>query len=143
MIGNDILDNTHVFLGDDNPITLSRIYQFEFICKYQMAWYPFDTQRCRMILTLASSAYLMMELQPGELNYFGSQDLTMYFIKEIKIEHGMMGSKPMVYVEVMLGRRLLSTVLTIYLPTFLLNIIGFATNFFKVNYQWILILIYQ
>ena len=64
-----------------------------------MAWYPFDTQRCRMILTLASSADLMMELQPGELNYFGSQDLTMYFIKGSKIETGMMGSKPMVYVE--------------------------------------------
>ena len=52
---------------------------------------------------------------------------------EGEIEPGMMGTKPIIYVEVTLGRRLLSTVLTIYLPTILLNFIGFATNFFKVN----------
>ena len=36
-----------------------------------------------------------------------------------------------IVVEVILGRRLLSTILTVYTPTLLLNIIGHSTNFFK------------
>ena len=34
-------------------------------------------------------------------------------------------------VQVMLGRRLLGTVLTVYIPTILLVIIAYCTNFFK------------
>ena len=37
----------------------------------------------------------------------------------------------MVWAEIVLGRRLLSTILTVYVPTFLLNVISYATNFFK------------
>ena len=133
VIGSEVLDNTHVFLGEQNPITLSRIFQYEFICIYQMAWYPFDTQRCKIVVTLAGNADLMMKLQPGKLNYLGPKDLTQYFIKDSKIQNGTRSNKPVVYVEVTLGRRLLSTILTVYLPTILLNVIGFATNFFKVR----------
>ena len=97
-----------------------------------MAWYPFETQRCRIIVTLADNAHLMMKLLPGKLKYLGPHDLTMYFIKKTEIKNGSTGNKPMIYIEVTLGRRLLSTLLTVYLPTILLNIICFATNFFKV-----------
>ena len=34
----------------------------------------------------------------------------------------------------MLGRRLLSVVLTVYIPTVLLNVIGHITNYFKPFY---------
>ena len=34
----------------------------------------------------------------------------------------------------MLGRRLLSVILTVYIPTILLNIIGHITNYFKPFY---------
>ena len=36
-----------------------------------------------------------------------------------------------VEVEVVLGRRLIGTFMTIYMPTILLNIIGHSTNYFK------------
>ena len=37
-------------------------------------------------------------------------------------------------VEVILGRRLIGTFMTIYMPTILLNIISHATNYFKAPY---------
>ena len=40
-----------------------------------------------------------------------------------------------VSVRVTLGRRLLSTFMTIYVPTLLLNIIALTTNYFKVGDQ--------
>ena len=39
--------------------------------------------------------------------------------------------KKAIVIEVILGRRLLSTILTVYTPTLLLNVIGHSTNFFK------------
>ena len=40
-------------------------------------------------------------------------------------------SNETVEVEVVLGRRLIGTFMTIYMPTILLNIIGHSTNYFK------------
>ena len=37
-------------------------------------------------------------------------------------------------VEVILGRRLIGTFMTIYMPTILLNIISHSTNYFKAPY---------
>ena len=113
--------------------TLSRIHRKEFICVYHIAMYPFDTQRCKIIISLGGNADEFIDLLPGNLEYLGPEDLTIYFIKKTVIHRGSSNKKRVVYVEVTLGRRLLSTVLTVYLPTILLNIIGFSTNFFKVD----------
>ena len=94
--------------------------------------YPFDTQRCRIHISLLGDSDEFINLLPGLLSYLGPEDLTIYFIKKTAIHTGQSNSNVIVYVEVTLGRRLLSTVLTVYLPTILLNVIGFSTNFFKV-----------
>ena len=75
----------------------------------------------------------MIILMPGKLRYLGPENLTRYFIKNTAIRDGTSNNEIVVLVEVTLGRRLLSPVLTVYLPTILLNVIGFSTNFFKVR----------
>ena len=40
--------NTQYFEGSKNILQLSRIYHIEFLCIYNMALYPFDTQTCRL-----------------------------------------------------------------------------------------------
>ena len=75
----------------------------------------------------------MIYLTPENLKYLGPKDLTQYFIKHTEIRNDTSNNEMVVIVEVTLGRRLLSTVLTVYLPTILLNVIGFSTNFFKVR----------
>ena len=69
-----------------------------------------------------------VELVPSELNYLGPQDLTQYFIRQTSINRTVTG---FIKVEVVLGRRLLGTVLTVYIPTILLVIIAHMTNYFK------------
>ena len=133
LVDMDMVYNTEIFRGDENFITLSRSYRQEFICIYQIAWYPFDTQRCRIVLSLLGNSGEFVNLITGKLAYLGPEDLTIYFIKQTTIQRMMSNDDVSVYVEVTLGRRLLSTVLTVYLPTLLLNVIGFSTNFFKVT----------
>ena len=40
--------------GEENPFILSRVYDVDWICEYNMAWYPFDTQSCSMIFEVGS-----------------------------------------------------------------------------------------
>ena len=67
----------------------------------------------------------------GQQN-LGPTELTQYFIwnTEMSIEL-INGDQQAANFKITLGRRLLGTLLTIFLPTVLLNIIGHSTNYFK------------
>ena len=43
-----ISKNIFYFKGAENILELSRTYRVDFICNYNMALYPFDTQTCSM-----------------------------------------------------------------------------------------------
>ncbi len=40
------------FSGSDNPLTISRVYDLEFLCRFDMSTYPFGEQRCSMVLVM-------------------------------------------------------------------------------------------
>ena len=97
-----------------------------------MAWYPFDTQTCSMIFTTTGESGNFVKLIKGSFQYEGPKELTRYFIRDNKIfvidlKSGFQG----ISAEVTLGRRLLATILTVFLPTILLNVIGHSTNYFR------------
>ena len=46
------LRNSYIFRGEDNPITLSRVYSAPYLCNFNMQTYPFDTQKCSIILIM-------------------------------------------------------------------------------------------
>ena len=83
-----------------------------------------------MKLSMEGNSGIFVELVPGQIEYEGPIDLSQYYIREKGIEK----RKSQIEVKFTLGRRLLSSILTIYVPTLLLNIIGLATNYFKVRY---------
>ena len=137
-------DNIFVFDGANNPFVMSRVYDVDWICDYDMRWYPFDTQvrfgailislylltfqSCAMIFDSDGNSGEFVELVAEELNYLGPKDLTQYFIRQTNMNKTIKGS---IRVEVVLGRRLLGTVLTVYIPTILLIFIAHTTNYFK------------
>ena len=41
---DSVKDNIFIFDGADNPFVMSRVYDVDWICDYDMRWYPFDTQ---------------------------------------------------------------------------------------------------
>ena len=60
--------------GEENPFVLSRVYDVDWVCEYNMAWYPFDTQSCGMIFEVGSisvlstkSDFLRRRETPGSL----------------------------------------------------------------------------
>jgi hypothetical protein len=126
------LENAYIFKGEDNPLTIARIYDSEFLCEFDMATYPFDTQVCSIIITMKGNTDNFINIVGRHLNYSGPIDLTQYFIKEYTMqESAARNGKKALKVDLVFGRRILATILTTYLPTCLLCIVCFSTNYFK------------
>ena len=43
------IQSSYIFKGAENPLVMSRVYSEDFICKFNMRNYPFDTQKCSLI----------------------------------------------------------------------------------------------
>ena len=41
---DEVHNNILIFEGAQNPLILERVYDVEWICIYDMRWYPFDSQ---------------------------------------------------------------------------------------------------
>ena len=128
---SSVSEDIDIYKGSENKISMSRLYNIDFFCDYDMRWFPFDAQTCFMVLKLGGGNEKLVSLTPGPLEYLGPEELTQYYVKKYSISETILENAKGLSVSVTFGRRLLGTVLTVYLPTVLLNIIGHATNFFK------------
>ena len=125
------LRNFHSYEGKENTLQLKRVLDTRFLCDYNMALYPFDTQSCSLDFVVTEESNDFSKLKSGILINSGPTELTQYFIKKHFISMEEIKGRSGVRVTVILGRRLLSNTLTVYLPTVLLNLIGHLTVYFK------------
>ena len=47
--------NNHLYSGDENEITISRVFATTFSCEFYLSYYPFDIQNCSMDFVLQVS----------------------------------------------------------------------------------------
>ena len=123
--------NIYIFNGKETKLEMSRVYNTEFLCEFTMAWYPFDTQTCHLDFVLDASAAAFVKLVNGSLDYWGPVELAQYFVRSRMMQEYTFRDRNGVRVMVVLGRRLLSNILTVYVPTVLLNTMGHITVYFK------------
>ena len=128
---SSISEDIDIYKGSENSISMSRLYNIDFFCDYDMRWYPFDAQTCFMVMKLGGGTEKLVSLSPGLLKYLGPEELTQYYVKMYSIQEASLDNAKGLSVSITFGRRLLGTILTVYLPTVLLNVIGHVTNFFK------------
>ena len=119
------------YKGSENEIKMSRVYEVDFICDYNMMFYPFDIQTCTANLIIDGNSAKFIDLIPGNLTYSGSIDLAQYYVMDYETYNSDIKGKVGVKVSLTLGRRLLGTILTVYVPSILLNVVGHSTNYFK------------
>jgi len=79
-------ENIQYYAGSENQIRMSRFYNQRFTCDYQMGWYPFDVQKCKMDLSIKKGFAPFTKLLADQLRYDGPPALTKYDIQETKIE---------------------------------------------------------
>ena len=133
---SDISENQNIqyFAGSDNQISMSRFYNQRFSCDYQMAWYPFDIQRCDLVMSMKRAFAPFTKLVAEQVVYEGEQFLTKYEVKNVSMTVIEMRHSHAIFVEITLGRQLLSVIMNVFVPTLFLNIISYSTNFYKDSY---------
>lgn len=127
-------ENIQYFAGTENSLILKRFYNQRFLCNYGLRWYPFDVQKCRLNLEVKRLDSPFIELIAEELEYVGEKFLTQYEVINVVIGTEMQSGVQLAYVEITLGRELLGVLLNVFIPTIVLGLISYSTNFYKDEY---------
>ena len=115
---------TNEFNGSQHKIVRTREYTNYWRCVYNLHWYPFDQQTCDMQMSLPKHYLDFVRLNPKRIDYNSdSEELTEYSVDKILFCTLSNGTK--MVIEVTMSRPLISSVLTIYVPTLLLIVIRY------------------
>ena len=97
-----------------------------------MNWYPFDTQVCSLVISVSEDLNDFITLSSNGQAYLGPVELTQYFVRNTEVVTSILqNGHQAVAGRITLGRRLLGTILTVFFPTVLMNVVGHAANYFK------------
>ena len=138
------VEEINIFDGKLNRIIFEQVYAKIFKCTYQLQLYPFDTQVtnqspgrldlqvCTVNLMVRKLEISVMEITPHIIAMESETVLTQYIITNWTLDYknASMVSDG-IQMTLVLKRRILNAILTVYLPTILVLIIVYATNFFK------------
>ena len=111
---NSFLHNAFLFEGASNMISYENAFTVEWLCDFHMEWFPFDTQSCRMEFYHEDSVRLLPEL----VSYSGGE-LPQHFLRNITMCSTIIDGKKGVIVEIILGRPIFSSFLTVNFMNFL------------------------
>ena len=133
---------------------MKRFYNQRFLCDYGMQvrivkiivkyflmsksssqWYPFDVQICKLKFEMKPSYSTFTNMVVDQVSYEGERFLTQYEVREVRMISLLNSKKTQeIHVEITLGRQLLGVILNVIIPTFVLNMISYSTNFYKDSY---------
>ncbi len=78
--------NLHLYSGRDNSLKMQRVHSLDFICRFDMRFYPFDTQHCEMQMESIQSQQSFVTLVPKILKNHGPSDFIQYFIRDLDMK---------------------------------------------------------
>ena len=126
-------DEIYEYNGKENPIAFEQVFTKLFGCNFQLQLYPFDTQICYVYLAVGHQYMDTVEMVPRKIKMRGRTLLPQYVLQKWDLEYNNKTCPSQgLHVRIVLSRRIVSELLTTYLPTLLLILIVHMTNYFKV-----------
>ena len=112
LISNDENKDILVYQGSQNELKINRVYEIEFICTFDIRYYPFDIQVCTVDLVIDDNAAQFLQLQPNIITFSGRSSFAQYYDMSYDIYSSNILGKDGVKLSLTLGRRLLGVILT-------------------------------
>ena len=123
--------NTRLFKGDQNILSYERQVTVNWVCHYDMRWYPFDLQNCKLEM-FAIEPFLTMN--PTGVRYSGPLELSQHYVKSVTICPSRIQKRSGLIVQVILGRPLFGTIISVFMPTSVLLILSQIVMVFDKNH---------
>ena len=120
-----------LFKGSENIIQLEREFTVNWICHYNMRWYPFDTQMCTIQMYQNEASVTLL---PSYVNYSGPKELTQHIVKGVHVCSMKYKNRSGVIFKVILGRPLFGSFLTVHMPTGILLMLSQMVRVFNRDY---------
>ena len=124
--------NVQLFRGSENKMKVTKQWSVTYICHYNTLLYPFDTQTCRLEYLEDRPSMLLNPLQIG---FNSNISLNRYFVRSIMMCHSTIVNQQAIFVEIQLGRPLVSSILTVFIPTTILTTISFMVRRLQNEFQ--------
>ena len=126
---NDISEvhEARLYKGDENMLQYSRKYQMDFKCKYDLVFYPFDTQSCNIEMQIPPSYNAYMDIFPNQTGIIGESQLEQFSIT--KVELHAINNNTEIYCKIHLKRIPWFHISTTYMPILCIFVIVLSTLF--------------
>lgn len=122
-----------VFSGENNPVGLWQKITATFACQFDLASYPFDSQRCQLVLQLQSASIAFARLYNNSVRYMGEKRLLEYHVKHVSSSVSSFRNYSNVRVYLQLKNQFLYYIISTYIPTSLLVTITYLTFLFPIE----------
>ncbi|XP_042876207.1 glutamate-gated chloride channel-like [Penaeus japonicus] len=127
-----------IYSGEEAILIQKQQYSGSFSHSFDGFYYPFDTQRCSILLQLSDRSELVrFRSWDAQVIYQEDLQLPSYVINDYQVIVTERGNDQTRYsvlkVEIELTRRRKMIVMSVYVPTLMLLLIGYSTLFVKVS----------
>ncbi|XP_027209747.2 uncharacterized protein [Penaeus vannamei] len=128
------MDN--VYSGDSALLVQVQHYSGSFVCRFNVYYYPFDAQHCSVSLQVSSVSKDLVSLSEESTSVLFSEDSTLptYTIGNFSSESSnYFGRESGMKIKYTLTRRYTLIVLSVYMPSSMLLLVGYSTLYVKVE----------
>ena len=116
-----------LYKGDENDLRYSRRYQMDFKCKYDLVFYPFDSQSCNIEMQIPPSYNAYMDIFPNQTGIIGESQLEQFSIT--KVELYAVNNNTEIFCKIRLKRIPWFHISTTYMPILCIFVIVLSTLF--------------
>ncbi|XP_042241468.1 uncharacterized protein LOC121879047 [Homarus americanus] len=130
-----------VYSGESTSLVQIQHYSGTYACHFDVFYYPFDKQRCSVLLQLSSVRQdnVTFTQEGAQVEYMGFEELPLFVVNKFEVVATHRGDNDTRYsvlsVEFQLSRRWTVIMMNLYFPTNLLLATGYATLFLSVTDQ--------
>ncbi|XP_071547708.1 glutamate-gated chloride channel subunit beta-like [Panulirus ornatus] len=125
-----------MYKGGAARITQIQHYSGSFVCSFDVFYYPFDMQRCSVLLQLSSLSKQLVRFTDNRstAEYGQDRNLPMYLIGDFYAQdRSNTNRESLLEVGYTLTRRYTFIVLSVFMPSTMLLTIGYATLYVKIQ----------
>ncbi|XP_069989735.1 uncharacterized protein [Penaeus vannamei] len=127
------LDEDQLYSGAQNDLIAVREYTLQLQCYYNLAHYPFDTQRCPLYIILAKYTSDLFIVRINKFGFSGNQRHHEYVVRDIFVTNLTLDNYAAQRLELVLRNQYIYYISAAYVPSCMLLVISYLTYFFDVE----------